>query len=66
MPFSQAARLGRRAGTIGELFSFLWQRKLWWIVPLFAILLLLGLLMALAQTSAVAPWMYPLLAAAPG
>ena len=56
---SRTAKLGRRSSTVIELFSFLRQRKLWWMIPMFAVLLLLALLVVLAQTSAVAPWVYP-------
>ena len=52
--------LAGRGGTLAELFSFLWQRKMWWMMPLIAILVLFGILLFLAQSSAVAPWMYPL------
>jgi hypothetical protein len=38
----------------------MWQRKLWWLAPLAILILLVGLLFALAQVSSVAPWMYPL------
>lgn len=49
-----------RSAIVGEVFGFLWARKLWWLVPLVVLILLAGLLFALAQASAVAPWMYPL------
>ena len=49
-----------RAAIVGEVFSFLWQQKLWWLIPLMVIILLLGILFVIAQVSSVAPWMYPL------
>jgi hypothetical protein len=49
-----------RASTLAEVFSFLWERKLWWMMPLFILLLLLGLIIVLGQSAAVAPWLYPL------
>ncbi|MBZ5509906.1 MAG: DUF5989 family protein [Acidobacteriia bacterium] len=49
-----------RASTLAEVFSFLRERKLWWMMPLFILLLLLGLIIVLVQSSAVAPWLYPL------
>ncbi len=49
-----------RSAAVGEVFSFLWQRKLWWLIPLAVLLFLIGILFAVAQVSSVAPWMYPL------
>jgi hypothetical protein len=45
---------------MGELFGFLWARRLWWLIPMMSVLLLLGLLMLLTQSSAIAPFIYPL------
>jgi hypothetical protein len=46
---------------IGELFGFLWRRKLWWMLPLVAMLMVLGILFALAaSSSAIAPFIYTL------
>jgi hypothetical protein len=53
-------KLTQRSSTVGEVFTFLWQRKLWWLLPLAVMLFLIGILFAVAQLSAVAPWMYPL------
>ncbi len=50
----------RRAKILGELFRFLWQRKLWWMIPIVVVLLLLGLLIFFTQSSAVAPFIYTL------
>jgi drug/metabolite transporter superfamily protein YnfA len=47
-------------GIIGELLSFLWQRKLWWLIPMIIILVLFGLLLVLTQGSALAPFIYTL------
>ena len=35
---------GRRVGIMGELLGFLWERKLWWLMPMVAVLLMLGIL----------------------
>ncbi len=43
-----------------ELLVFLWQRKLWWLIPLTIILVLFGFLLIFAQTSSVAPFVYTL------
>ena len=45
---------------VGDVFSFLWQQKLWWLIPLAVLILLMGVLFAVAQVSSVAPFMYPL------
>jgi hypothetical protein len=45
---------------MSELFGFLWARRLWWLIPMMSVLLLLGLLMLLTQSSAIAPFIYPL------
>ena len=51
---------GRRVGIMGELLAFLWERKLWWLIPMVSVLLLLGVLLILAQSSAIAPFVYTL------
>jgi hypothetical protein len=43
-----------------ELWSFLRARKKFWLVPLLAIMLLVGGLLILAQGSAIAPFIYTL------
>jgi hypothetical protein len=47
-------------GVVGEVLSFLWKRKLWWLIPLVTALLLFGLLLVFATTSGVAPFIYTL------
>jgi hypothetical protein len=54
-------KLRIRLGIIGELFRFLWRRKQWWLLPLVAMLMVLGVLFALASSSsAIAPFIYTL------
>ena len=43
-----------------ELSHFLWQNKLWWMLPIVFIFLLLGALIIFTQSSAVAPFIYTL------
>ena len=50
----------RRAATVAELWQFLWERKLWWLAPPIAVLLLLGLLLLFSESSVVAPFIYTL------
>jgi len=44
----------------GELLGFLWQARLWWMIPMVLVLLVLGGLIVLAQSSAIAPFIYTL------
>lgn len=52
--------LGTKVGIAGELLSFLWHRKLWWMIPSITVLLLFGLLIILTEGSALAPFIYTL------
>ncbi len=50
----------QRFGIAGELMGFLWQRKLWWLIPMVFVLLVFGGLMVTAQSSALGPFIYTL------
>jgi hypothetical protein len=50
----------QRFGIAGELMGFLWQRKLWWLIPMVLVLLVFGGLMVTAQSSALGPFIYTL------
>lgn len=52
--------MGSRLGIMGELLVFLWERKLWWLIPMVTVLLLFGVLLIFAQSSAIAPFIYTL------
>ena len=47
-------------GVVGEILNFLWKRKLWWLIPMVAVLLLFGLLVIFASASGVGPFIYTL------
>lgn len=47
-------------GVVGELLGFLWQRKLWWLLPMVTLLVLFGLLMIFASASGIGPFIYTL------
>ncbi len=49
-----------RLGTVGEVLTFLWRRKLWWLMPMVMLLLVFGVLLLLAQTTGIAPFIYTL------
>jgi hypothetical protein len=43
---------------INELWAFLRVRKKFWLLPVVAVLLVVGALLVLAQSSAIAPFIY--------
>lgn len=45
---------------VKELCSYLWQNRLWWMIPIVLVFLLLGILVLFAQSSAVVPFIYTL------
>jgi len=47
-------------GVSGELLRFLWQRKLWWLIPMVFMLLVFALLVVFASTSGIGPFIYTL------
>jgi hypothetical protein len=53
-------KLKSRLGIVGEFLDFLWEMKLWWMVPIFLFLLLVGVLLILGQSSPLAPFVYTL------
>ena len=46
--------------TLKEFWGFMKTRKKFWLAPIIIILLLLGILIVLSETSAVAPFIYTL------
>ena len=54
------SNVSQRLGIAGELLGFLWERKLWWMIPMVVVLLLFGGLLVTAQTSALGPFIYTL------
>ena len=47
-------------GVVGELLRFLWTQKMWWLVPMVAVLLIFGLLVIFASASGIGPFIYTL------
>lgn len=47
-------------GIIAELWAFLRHRKKFWLLPVVIMMLLFGALLVLAQSSAIAPFIYTL------
>jgi formate/nitrite transporter FocA (FNT family) len=57
---SKLAMAAGRMATLGEFFEFLWTQKLWWMIPVFAVVFGFGLLLVVAHGSALAPFVYAL------
>jgi hypothetical protein len=53
-------RFLERARIAGELARFLASRRLWWFVPLFALLLLFTGILVFAEATALGPFIYAL------
>ena len=49
-----------KAGTIGQVFALLREKKAWWLFPMVSVFLLLGLLIVVTQGSALSPFIYAL------
>jgi hypothetical protein len=45
-------------GIAGELWSFMRERKKFWLLPIFVVLLAVGAVLVFAQGSALAPFIY--------
>jgi hypothetical protein len=49
-----------RFGIFGELLAFLWERKLWWMIPMVTILILFAFVLIFATKAGLAPFVYTL------
>ena len=57
----QALRdMGSKLGIAADLITFLWQAKMWWMIPVVSVLLLLGLLIVFGSATGVGPFIYTL------
>ena len=45
---------------VGELMAFLWERKLWWLIPMMTVLMLFAMLVIFASASGIGPFIYTL------
>lgn len=52
--------MGARLSIGAELLAFLWQRKMWWMIPLVMVLLVVGLLIGFGSASGAGPFTYTL------
>jgi uncharacterized membrane protein YjdF len=49
-----------RASTSSELLRFFMKNKIWWLMPMVVILLVFGVLIVVAESSALGPLIYSL------
>ena len=52
--------LGHKLSIFKELWEFMRVRKVWWLGPIVVLLVLLGLLIIFAESSALSPFIYAL------
>jgi len=52
--------ISAKLGIVRELFAFFWSHKLWWLIPIIAILLVFIALFIFVQSTAIGPLIYPL------
>jgi drug/metabolite transporter superfamily protein YnfA len=45
-------------GLLGDIWGYLRVNKKWWLLPMIIMLVLIGLLIILAQSSAISPFIY--------
>ena len=44
----------------GELLVFLWHNKMWWAIPMVALMLFFGLIIVVGSSTGVGPFIYTL------
>lgn len=52
--------LKHKLAIFGELWEFMRVRKIWWLGPIIVLLVLLGLIIIFAESSALSPFIYAL------
>lgn len=53
-------RKSHNKNILGQLLGFLWERKAWWLVPTIIMMIIFGILIILAQNTALNPFVYAL------
>ena len=49
-----------KLGIAWELIVFLWKRKLWWLIPMVAVLLAFGIVIVVGGSTGAGPFVYTL------
>ena len=57
---SQSNKMNNNKNLFFQLWNFLKARKAWWLSPLIIMIVLVGLLVIFAQSSAISPFIYTL------
>ena len=57
---SMLREIGDKFGIAGELLGFLWNRKMWWAIPMVAVMLFFGLIIVVGSATGVGPFIYTL------
>jgi hypothetical protein len=52
--------MGKNKGLLGEFWEFLRVRKKYWLLPIIILLLLIGVLIIIGQSSSLSPFIYAL------
>ncbi|MCO5189928.1 MAG: DUF5989 family protein [Anaerolineae bacterium] len=52
--------MGANFEIVGELLSFLWKQKLYWLIPMVFLLLMFALFVIFATASGIGPFIYTL------
>ena len=52
--------MGNKLGIAGELLRFLWEMKMWWMIPMVTVLLMVGLIIVFGSATGVGPFVYTL------
>ncbi len=53
-------KLSGRLATVKSLFRFMWEQRLWWMIPMVTVLLLLGFLLFVGLQTPLGPFIYTL------
>lgn len=51
-------KMKEKMSALVDLWAFLKERKKWWLVPIVLVILILGLIILLGSSSAIAPFIY--------
>jgi hypothetical protein len=52
--------VGKNKNVFGELWNYLKVRKAWWLLPILLLLVILGILIIIGQSSPISPFIYSL------